>query len=98
MALEIVWQDRAFDRFKSTIQYIEGEFGITAAKLFTRKVLYIIQSLTQFPELGSLQIKSKSLRGIVISKQNSLFYRVSDSQLIIVDFFDNRQSPDKKVL
>jgi hypothetical protein len=29
-------------------------------------------------------------------KQINIFYKISNHQLIILDFFDNRQSPQKK--
>jgi plasmid stabilization system protein ParE len=96
MALEIIWQDSALSRFENIISYINREFGFKAAKLHTSKVLSILDTLAAFPELGPVQVKSKNIRGFVLSKQITMFYRIEDHQLIIIDFFDTRLSPSRK--
>ena len=71
---------------------------LAPAKLFTRKAFKIIDTLTQYSEMAPLQIRSKSIRAVVLPKQNTLFYRVTDTQFIVIDLFGNRQSPEKKIL
>jgi len=79
MALEIVWQKDALQNFSHTLEYIELEFGTEASKVFLNKALSVIETLSNFPELGDLQVESKQIRGIVLSKQNSVFYRIDGS-------------------
>jgi len=48
------------------------------------------------PEMGSIEHYEKQIRGVVITKHNTLFYRIEDQKLILLSFFDNRQHPNKK--
>ena len=43
-----------------------------------------------------IENKKKAIRGFTIVKQISIFYHIDNHQIIILDFFDNRQSPKKK--
>ncbi|MBU0764088.1 MAG: hypothetical protein KJ607_04555 [Bacteroidetes bacterium] len=50
----------------------------------------------QADNLISLEDKEKGIRGFVIIPQVSLFYRVEKHRIILINFFDNRQHPDKR--
>jgi plasmid stabilization system protein ParE len=52
--------------------------------------------LAQNPEMGSVEHFEKQIRGIVITKHNTLFYRIEEEKLILLNFFANRQHPEKK--
>lgn len=46
--------------------------------------------------MGTLENKEKQIRGFVITKHNTLFYRIEEDKIILITFFDNRQNPIKK--
>ena len=48
------------------------------------------------PEMGTVEHFEKRIRGMVITKHNTLFYRIEEDKLILLTFFDNRQHPSKK--
>ena len=48
------------------------------------------------PEMVPIEHHEKQIRGFVITKHNTLFYRVEDTRLVLLHFFDNRQDPNKK--
>jgi plasmid stabilization system protein ParE len=96
MALAIVWSKRATLRFDHIISFLIDEWGEKSAREFTLKVFDFLDTLAEFPEIGSLENKEKNIRGFTIAKQVNLYYRVKDEKIVLIIFFDNRQNPKKK--
>jgi plasmid stabilization system protein ParE len=96
MALEVFWTKRALNDFDKILEYLEQEFGEAATKTFAIKVHNFIDNLRDFPELGSIQNAEKQVRGFVIVKQVTIFYRIFDNRIHILNLFDNRQKPKRK--
>jgi plasmid stabilization system protein ParE len=97
MVKTIVWNRRAINSFNSIIAYLQNEWGDKVTKHFVTRTYQIIDFLAQHPEMGTLENYEKQIRGFVITKHNTLFYRVEDKQIILLNFFDNRQHPSKKI-
>jgi len=96
MALEIVWSRRADEKFDLILKYLSEEWGTQVTKAFVKKFYDFLDILSEFPEIGTLENKEKAIRGFVIIKQVSVFYTIRNNRIIILNFFDNRQSPSKK--
>jgi len=96
MALEIFWTISADRKFDKIIKYLLSEWNQRVTESFVKKVYDTIDILAEFPEIGTIEHKEKGIRGFTIVKQINIFYKVSDNRLIILNFFDNRQSPAKK--
>jgi len=96
MALKIFWTKRALSNFDNILKYLESEFGEGPTKAFVIKVHNFIDNLQDFPELGILQNSEKQIRGFVIVKQVTIFYRIYKDQIRILNIFGNRQNPKKK--
>jgi plasmid stabilization system protein ParE len=96
MVKTIVWNRRASDSFNSIIEYLQYKWGDRVTKNFVKHTYQIIELLAEYPEMGSIENYEKQVRGFVITKHNTLFYRVENEKLILLKFFDNRQNPQKK--
>ncbi len=96
MALTIFWSKRADAKFDKIIKFLNEEWGETATKTFVRKVYDFIELLQEFPEIGTLENKESNIRGFVIVKQLTLFYKISQNKIILLNFFDNRMNPQRK--
>lgn len=96
MALKIRWSKRAEKKFNKIIEYLLDEWNEQVTKAFVKKVYDFIETLADFPEIGIIENKEKAIRGFMIVKQISIFYHIDNQNIIILDFFDNRQSPKKK--
>ncbi len=96
MALKISWTKRADKKFDQIQRYLIEEWGENVAKAFTKKVYDILDTLSDFPEIGSLENKGKGIRGFTIVKQVNLFYRIKVDKIILLTFFDNRQNPKRE--
>lgn len=96
MALEIIWSKRSDNKFDTILDYLSAEWGEIVTKAFVLKVYDFFEILSEFPEIGTLEYKEKNIRGFVITRQVSVFYTIRNNRIIILNFFDNRQSPAKK--
>ena len=96
MALKVFWTKRSLNNFDKILEYLEEEFGKTTSNLFAIKVHSFVDNLQYFPELGSIQNSEKQIKGFVIVKQVSIFYRIEEDYITILNLFDNRQHPEKK--
>jgi plasmid stabilization system protein ParE len=98
MAKEIIWTTRANIRFNSIIEYLETEWGEKVTENFVVRTYAIIDLLSIYPEIGSVEHSEKMIRGFAITKHNRLFYRVTKKEIIILNFFDNRRNIKRKKL
>jgi plasmid stabilization system protein ParE len=98
MALRVRWNKRAEKSFAKIIDYLELNFGERTTKNFVLRTFPIIDSLSEYPEIGTEELKEKNVRGFVITKHNILFYRYTQRELILLNFFDTRQNPKKKIV
>ncbi len=87
---------RAEKSFRSIKDFIEKRWGELVAEMFEEKIINFLDLLEEFPEIGTLESPEKKLYGFQLSKQTKVFYRIKDSIIIILVFFDVRQNPDKK--
>jgi plasmid stabilization system protein ParE len=98
MALTIVWSRRASLKFDQIISYLIVEWGEKSTKEFFIKVFEFLETLSEYPEIGSIENKEKNILGFTIVKQVTIFYRITNDKILILLFFDNRQNPRKKRL
>jgi plasmid stabilization system protein ParE len=63
---------------------------------FVKKVYDFFDILVEFPEIGTLENVERNIRGFVIVKQITIFYKVSGNRIILLNFFDNRQGSKKR--
>jgi plasmid stabilization system protein ParE len=87
---------RAKENFHAIRGYIEGNWGSKSADEFQTKIENFLDLLQDFPEIGTLEVKEKGIRGFTITKQTTIFYRIKGETIIILAFFDNRQDSDRK--
>jgi plasmid stabilization system protein ParE len=96
MALKINWSTRADIKLDQLIIYLQSEWGESVVQAFMRKLYDFLEILSEFLEIGSMQYPEKQIRGFALTKQVSIFYRVDEDQIVLLDFFDNRSDPKKK--
>ena len=96
MAFEIKWTKRADQKFDLILHYLSTRWGDQTTKAFVKRVYDFLDLLTFYPGIGSIENEEKQIRGFPVTKQVIMFYRLSNTTVIILDFFDNRQSKSKK--
>ncbi len=90
MAKKIVWTKRANSKFNEVIDYLEKEWGHRVTQSFVRRTYDLLDLISDQPELGSIENQEKKIRGLLITKHNRLFYKTTDKEIILLNFFDTR--------
>ena len=96
MAKEIVWTHRAVQKYDKIIQYLEEEWGEGVTRSLVQKTHDILDLISDHSELGTLENPEKKIRGFLLTKHNRLFYRVTEREVILLNFFDTRSGPKRK--
>jgi plasmid stabilization system protein ParE len=96
VALEIYWSKRADAKFDEIIDYLDSEWGEGVTGAFVKKVYDFLDILVEFPEIGTIEHTESKIRGFVIVKQVTIFYKVRGNKIILLNFFDNRRNPKRK--
>ena len=94
--MKLVWTEKAQQRIGEVLEYLEREFGAKARQIFLEKTQDFTRILIEFPEMGTLEIKEKNLRGFQLTNQTRVFYRVKKNCIIILTLIDSRQNPKKR--
>jgi plasmid stabilization system protein ParE len=96
MAKRIVWTIRANHKFNKIIDYLELKWGQQVTRNFVRTTYEIIDLISDQSELGTLENQERMIRGFLLTKHTRLFYRVTDKEIILLNFFDTRSGPKRK--
>jgi plasmid stabilization system protein ParE len=94
--MKLFWTEKAQRRIGEVLEYIEREFGAKARQIFLEKTQDFARILIEFPEMGTLEIKEKNLRGFQLTNQTRVFYRVKKNCIIILTLIDSQQNPKKR--
>ena len=95
MAKKIVWTIRADKKFLNILKYLNEEWGEKVTKAFIRRTYNFLDLLIDFPEIGAIQNASRHIRGFSLTKHITLFYKIEGQNILLLNFFDNRQKKDK---
>jgi len=93
--MTIKFTKRAKTNFESIKKYLQNEWGSNVVRAFEQKTMDFLALLEQYPLAGSVEVKEKQIRGLLLTKNTKIFYRIKNGVIIILSFFDVRQNPDK---
>ena len=92
---KIIWSDESVKNLDSIINYLEQNWTEKEVKKFINHLNKRIKLISLNPLLFPSTPKSKKTRKSVLSKQTSIFYRITENRVEILSIFDNRQNPNK---
>jgi plasmid stabilization system protein ParE len=93
MSLDIYYTPRAKETLASVYNFISNKFGVNSADKFALKAEKTIHLIADFPFMFKASTIDQNVRVGIVSKQTSLFYRVTDTSVHLLFFWDNRQEP-----
>lgn len=96
---KVIWVQQALEGQQEIIDYILEKFGAQAAFDFQDKVERAEEIISQSPRLMPVEsINTDSnyvYRSIIIGRLSKMLYTERENDIIIVDFWDVRQDPNK---
>jgi plasmid stabilization system protein ParE len=96
MVTKIIWNKAASNTFDDITTYMVDNFSLQSAQNFAAAVYKKIDYIVKYPFVGRKVKGTKSLKMLNIGKHHHIYFRVHGNTLYISDFFDSRQSPDKR--
>ena len=94
--MKIFFTKKAEKSYRSIYNYIAIEWGEKVAIAFEQKTIDFINLLKNFPEIGISEVPEKQIHSFRLTRQTRIFYRIKKDHILILTFFDTRQSPTKK--
>ena len=95
MAYPIIVRKQFTNKVQEVLAYLEKEWSHKVAAEFLIKIDRRIDLLTKQPHIGVLSSKVKDVRGLLISRHNRLYYKITGGKLIILNMYDTRINPNK---
>ena len=100
--MRIIRTPRAIEGFREVASYIAHQFGDQALRDFQKRTKEWTRLLKTMPNLGGVdeEISTETFeyRSISIYKRSMMVYRIEGETIIIVDFYDTRQSVPSSLL
>ncbi len=93
MSLSIFYTPRSRETLASIYSFIKNKFGINSADKFLSKAEDVVSLIADHPFMFKSSSIDQNVRIAFITKQTSLFYRITDDSIHLLFFWDNRQDP-----
>jgi plasmid stabilization system protein ParE len=93
MGLPVLYTPRSRETLIIVYNLIRNKFGEKAANKFVTKVEKTIAIIAEQPFIFKATNIDDNVRIGYVTKQTSLFYRVTESSIHLLYFWDNRQEP-----
>ena len=94
MAYKIIITENFENSAAKTSQWLEKEWSLKSAIAFDEKLKSIITELSLNPTIGRLSNK-KNIRSLRVTKHNRIYYKISKTQITILELFESKQNPKR---
>ncbi|MFC3199059.1 hypothetical protein ACFOET_15650 [Parapedobacter deserti] len=91
MIKKIEYTETYKETLSATVSIIERDWGDRYVNRFLNQLDDVVEKIQTYPYLFQAIPINPKYRRCVISKQTSLVYEVTDSKIILLYLFDNRQ-------
>lgn len=93
MSLQVFYTPRSKESLESVYRFILDRFGELSADKFISKADKTINLISQQPFIFKASDLDEKIRIALITRQCSLFYKVTETSVHLLFFWDNRQDP-----
>ena len=93
MAYEIVWSQISLQDYNGIIEYLIAEWSLSTASNFVDIVNKKLDNLSKQPNIGIKSEKNPSIRSILFTSHNRLYYKFSRNIIEVVAIVDTRRDP-----
>ena len=92
--IKISWTIEAKITYFAILDYLQAKWSNKEVKKFVEKTQKILEQISKNPKMFK-HSKNKDIHIGLITKQNSLIYKVTSKEIVLLTFWDNRQNPTK---
>ena len=92
----LIWSFRAVENLKSILKYLEENWTEKDIKNFTFRLNKYLTLIENKPNSFPAAKRKLNIRRAVVTKHNSLYYKIEQDTIQLIALFDNRQDPKKR--
>ncbi len=92
---KIKWTDHALKELSETFAHLENNWSERELQKLSRKIEKTLELISYNPKLFQKTSIKKDVRRAVVTKHNSLYYRINIETIEILSFFSTRKNPGK---
>lgn len=95
--MKIIWTPTARITYFKVLDYLVENWTKNEVASFVTEVESLLNQISNHPEMFQASRKKKNVRKALITKHNTLYYRIKsgNKELELITFGDNRQNPNK---
>ena len=93
MYFDVIFSDEADDTFRSIGEQIMAKWSEKELKEFRRRAYKVTEIISKFPFIFQPVNETQNVRKAFIHRNCSMFYKVGETRIEILFFWDNRQDP-----
>ena len=95
MAKEIIWSPRSEASFYKVVEYLKENWSDKEIDNFLAATEKVINYISEHP-LMFRKTNKKNIHEALVTPQNLLIYKIYVDRIVLITFYDTRQSPRKK--
>jgi plasmid stabilization system protein ParE len=93
MAEKIRWSRNAINNYNVVVSYLLENWNEEIAGRFIEVVENKVEQISRQPYIGVACSYDTTIRSVLITKHNRLYYRVEKDSIELVNIFDTRMDP-----
>lgn len=90
----IIWSPLADEDLARLLDYLDRNWGPAVSVEFLDQLEQCIAFIRISPELFPVFYSDQKIRMCVVTKHNSLFYKVYENHIAVLRLYDTRQDPN----
>ena len=95
MIKKITWSPLSEKDFSNILEYLDLNWGSSVIEKYINRVDSLLNQIKLNPKQYPLINKRKKVRRCVITKHNSLYYRINKYSIDLLRIYSNFQNPQK---
>jgi plasmid stabilization system protein ParE len=95
MAKKIIWSTRSEASFYKVVEYLKENWSDKEIDNFLDATEKVINYISEHP-LMFRKTNKKNIHEALVTPQNLLIYKIYVDRIVLIMFYDTRQSPRKK--
>lgn len=95
MAKEIIWSPQSESTFYKVLEYLQENWTEKEINYFLAATEKVINYIAENP-LMFRKTNKRNIHEALVTPQNLLIYKIYSNHIVLITFYDTRQSPRKK--
>ncbi len=94
--MKVILSPTARRKLDALLDYLQDQWSEKVKQEFIIKLDRSIERVATHPKSCPQSRKFKGLYKCVVTRQTSIYYRITEQEIQIITLFDNRQNPSKR--